>query len=105
MIQESIKLLNLNDENRILELGHGNYSHLDNIMKADLDLYEGSVIPYVYGFFDKILTVNTVCFWEFPLLYLNEIYRVLKLGDIFILTFAKSSFMKDLAFVSKTNVF
>tara|TARA_B100000809_G_scaffold257223_1_gene298427 strand:+ start:7427 stop:8134 length:708 start_codon:yes stop_codon:yes gene_type:complete len=137
MIEESIITLDIHDKNRILELGHGNCSHLSEIMKqanklkyfgmeisqvmqqeatrinykyikkkvALFYLYNGNEIPYVLNFFDKIITVNTIYFWENPLGLLNEIYRVLKPNGIFVLTFATSSFMKKLPFVSETNVF
>lgn len=137
MILESILTLEIHDKNRILELGHGNCSHLSDIMNqanqlkyfgmeisqvmqqeatrinykyikgkvALFNLYNGHDIPYVLNFFDKIITVNTIYFWENPLDFLNEIHRVLKPNGIFVLTFAKSSFMKNLPFVSKTDVF
>ena len=47
---------------------------------------------------DKIFTVNTLYFWEKPIAYLHEIYRVLADKGVFCLTFASADFMKKLPF-------
>ncbi|MCG8884010.1 class I SAM-dependent methyltransferase [Tenacibaculum finnmarkense] len=62
-------------------------------------LYDGINIPFPDNNFDKIFTVNTIYFWENPLDFINEIYRVLKINGILILTFAQKDFMKKLPFV------
>lgn len=72
---------------------------------ALFQLYDGFKVPYVHNFFDKILTVNTIYFWEQPIAYLNEIYRLLKPNGIFVLAFAKGNFMENLPFVSGTDIF
>lgn len=67
--------------------------------KITFHLYDGSKIPFSNNFFDKIFTVNTIYFWEKPVDFINEIYRVLKVNGLLILTFAHKDFMKKLPFV------
>lgn len=130
MTKESIKALLLKDNETVLELGHGNAGHLsylldfgENIqytgleisetMKSEAEslnskyrshatfqLYNGNSIPFENESFDKIMTVNTIYFWEDPVGLFNEIYRVLKNNGSFVLTFAKKDFMKTLSFTS-----
>jgi SAM-dependent methyltransferase len=59
-------------------------------------LYEGKKLPFEDETFDKIFTVNTVYFWENPVEFLNEIYRVLKDDGTFVLTFGQRDFMEKL---------
>ncbi|MDQ8144304.1 class I SAM-dependent methyltransferase [Chryseobacterium sp. CFS15] len=128
MTLESIKILLIEDDEHILEIGHGNAGHLKSILnkakdltytgidisetmrkeaqnlntefksQADFILYEGRKLPFEDEVFDKIFTVNTVYFWEHPVEFLNEIYRVLKNTGTFVLTFAQRDFMEKLPF-------
>lgn len=128
MTLESIKTLVIDDGQHILEIGHGNARHLKSIMslaknlrytgidisetmhnearklnkefenQADFVLYEGRKLPFQDGTFNKIFTVNTVYFWENPVEFLNEIYRVLKDDGTFVLTFGQRDFMEKLPF-------
>ncbi|KFF26282.1 class I SAM-dependent methyltransferase [Chryseobacterium vrystaatense] len=128
MTLESIKTLLIEDDEHILEIGHGNAAHLKNILsraqnlkytgvdisetmynearklnkkfegQADFVLYEGKKLPFEDKAFDKIFTVNTVYFWENPVEFLNEIYRVLKKEGTFVLTFGQREFMEKLPF-------
>ena len=128
MTLESIKILLIEDAEHILEIGHGNAGHLKSILnkakdltytgidisetmrkeaqnlntefkdQADFILYEGRKLPFEDEVFDKIFTVNTVYFWENPVEFLNEIYRVLKNTGTFVLTFAQRDFMEKLPF-------
>lgn len=128
MTLESIKTLLIEDDEHILEIGHGNAAHLKNILsraqnlkytgvdisetmynearklnkkfesQADFVLYEGKKLPFEDKTFDKIFTVNTVYFWENPVEFLNEIYRVLKKEGTFVLTFGQRDFMEKLPF-------
>ena len=66
--------------------------------QADFILYEGKKLPFEDEVFDKIFTVNTVYFWEEPVDFLNEIYRVLKDKGTFVLTFGQRDFMEKLPF-------
>lgn len=128
MTLESIKTLLIEDNESILEIGHGNAGHLKNILsraqnlkytgvdisetmynearkmnkdfegQADFILYEGQKLPFEDRAFDKVFTVNTVYFWEEPVAFLNEIYRVLKDDGTFVLTFGQRRFMETLPF-------
>ncbi len=130
MTVESIRALLIEDDEHILEIGHGNAGHLKNILKlatnlkytgidisetmhheakklnkefdkqADFVLYEGKKLPFDNKVFDKIFTVNTVYFWENPVEFLNEIYRVLKDDGTFVLTFGQRDFMEKLPFTA-----
>ena len=61
-------------------------------------LSDGNTIPLPDNSCNKVFTVNTLYFWEQPLAYLNEIYRVLTPGGQFCLTFASPEFMSKLPF-------
>lgn len=130
MTLESVKTLLLEDEEHVLEIGHGNAGHLKNLLsraqnlkytgvdisvtmyneaqklnknfenQADFVLYEGKKLPFEDKTFDKIFTVNTVYFWENPVEFLNEIYRVLKNEGTFVLTFGQRKFMETLPFTA-----
>ncbi|HCN47582.1 MAG TPA: class I SAM-dependent methyltransferase [Chryseobacterium sp.] len=130
MTLESIRTLLIDDDEHILEIGHGNAGHLKNILslaqnlhytgidisetmhqeakrlnkefdsQAEFILYEGKKLPFQDGTFDKIFTVNTVYFWENPVEFLNEIYRVLKDDGTFVLTFGQRDFMEKLPFTA-----
>lgn len=78
-----------------------NNSKLTKTNKIDFRLYDGNSIPFPDNSFDRIMTVNTLYFWENPVKFLNEICRVLKPEGIFILTFAHKKFMKTLPFVKQ----
>ncbi|MGH1516207.1 class I SAM-dependent methyltransferase [Chryseobacterium sp. JK1] len=128
MTLESIRTLLIEDDENILEIGHGNAGHLRNIInlaknlkytgidisetmynearklneefknQAEFILYNGTEIPFEDETFDKIFTVNTVYFWEKPVEFLNEVYRVLKDDGTFVLTFGQRDFMEKLPF-------
>lgn len=128
MTLESIKTLLIEDDETVLEIGHGNAAHVKSILskaqnvkytgidisetmqnearrlneefksQAEFVLYEGEKLPFEDRTFDKIFTVNTVYFWKQPIEYLNEIYRVLKDSGTFVLTFGQRDFMEKLPF-------
>lgn len=130
MTLESIHALLIEDNEHVLEIGHGNAGHLKSLLKiaknlkyigidisetmhneskklnkefndqAEFVLYEGEKFPFEEEVFDKIFTVNTVYFWKEPVAYLNEIYRVLKDNGTFILTFGQRDFMQTLPFTA-----
>ncbi|BAP30732.1 SAM-dependent methyltransferase [Chryseobacterium sp. StRB126] len=130
MTLESIRTLLIEDDENILEIGHGNGDHVKNILslatglkykgidisetmhneakklnkefenKAEFVLYEGKKLPFHDQTFDKIFTVNTVYFWEEPVEFLNEVYRVLKDDGTFVLTFGQRDFMEKLPFTA-----
>jgi SAM-dependent methyltransferase len=68
--------------------------------KAAFNLYDGKIIPFETNKFDKLLTVNTLYFWDNPLELIAELSRVMKPKGIFSLTFAHRSFMEKLPFTA-----
>ena len=126
MTRSAIAALSLTKNDIILELGHGNGKHIDEILsKADaiayygleiselmsltaregnlqgnasFKLYDGVNIPFDAKYFTKIVTVNTLYFWKDPIYLLNEIHRVLKPGGKFCCAFAQKDFMENLPF-------
>ncbi|OJJ23728.1 methyltransferase type 11 [marine bacterium AO1-C] len=130
MTLDTLSALNLQDQEVLLELGHGNCGHLSKIFKTaevayygldisetmhqeaiklneslrkdhqiSFSLYNGEKIPFEDNFFDKVMTVNTIYFWNNPSAFLQEIYRVLKSGGKCLITFAQKDFMEKLPFV------
>ena len=66
--------------------------------RAVFKQYNGITLPFSDQAFDKIMTVNTIYFWEDAEKLLSEIYRVLKPEGTFIVTYAQKEFMKKLPF-------
>jgi len=127
MIFNSVKFLESNDGDFILELGHGNCVHLSTLLataedikyfgleisetmltearkinadkKGEFNLYDGQSIPYAEDFFDRVLSVNTIYFWTNPNKLIREIERVLKPGGCCILTFVDKDFAQKMPFV------
>ncbi|MGJ1196431.1 class I SAM-dependent methyltransferase [Sphingobacterium spiritivorum] len=130
MTLETIKNIGLNDNDQLLELGHGNCGHLQLILQqarsihysgleisstmhqqasadhraevaqrqATFRLYDGLHIPFQDEQFDKIMSVNTLYFWEDIPALLAEIRRVLKPDGCVAITFADRAFMETLPF-------
>lgn len=127
MTLASIELLELKSSEHLLEIGHGNCGHLKYILEeapelnyigleisetmqteakrinanrgADFLLFDGQTIPFDKNSFNKILSVNTIYFWNDAIAFIKEIERVLQVDGVFILTFALKSFMQKLPFV------
>ncbi|WP_257668859.1 class I SAM-dependent methyltransferase [Parapedobacter tibetensis] len=59
---------------------------------------DGISFPFPDESFDKIFTVNTLYFWENPMVQLAEIKRMLKQGATVCIAIASKSFMKTLPF-------
>lgn len=68
--------------------------------KARFLLYSGVSFPFEDTSFDKIMTVNTLYFWENPSAIFNEIYRVLKPGGVCNITYSHKDFMQNLPFTA-----
>lgn len=68
--------------------------------RAQFDLYEGKNIPFPSDMFHKILTVNTIYFWEEPVVLMRELYRVLKPDGLLAITFGLKQFMSTLPFTA-----
>jgi ubiquinone/menaquinone biosynthesis C-methylase UbiE len=61
-------------------------------------LSDGQKLAFEANSFDKLFTVNTLYFWNDPVAYAKEIFRVLKPGGTFCLCFAPKEFMEKLPF-------
>ncbi len=72
--------------------------HLDH-PGIQFSCYDGLRLPFENESFDTVFTINTIYFWEQPLLLLAEIARVLRPGGKCLLTFAQAAFMQQLPFV------
>ncbi|WP_316813121.1 class I SAM-dependent methyltransferase [Pedobacter heparinus] len=66
--------------------------------KVSFELTAADKLNFSDNFFDRIFTVNTLYFWERPILYAQEIRRVLKPDGLFCLAIATEEFMKGLPF-------
>lgn len=86
-------------ETMVLEATAFNASQVKE-RKALFQKYGGCKIEYVRHWFDRILTVNTIYFWEEPNDFLIELYRVLKPRGICVITFVSDEIMQKLPFVN-----
>ncbi|MNK04783.1 Demethylrebeccamycin-D-glucose O-methyltransferase [compost metagenome] len=68
--------------------------------RASFHLYDGQKIPFSGNVFSKILTVNTIYFWENPEEFIKEIYRVLRPSGLLAISFADKDFMESLPFTA-----
>lgn len=127
MIAKAIESLNLAFANSVLEIGPGNGSHAKDIISKDesitytgidisplmveearklnaglenvsFQLADGSSIPFGEGRFDKILTTNTIYFWQDAQGYANEIARVLAKDGTVTIGFIPESTMQHIPF-------
>jgi len=126
---ETIKQLDITDNDNILEIGMGNGFFVKDIVAAAKDVrYTGcdfsdtmikeaaefnhsiatsakfvlcnaSHLPFNDASFDKVFTVNTIYFWEDAKQILSEIKRVLRPNGIFIVTLRPKHVMDKLPVV------
>ncbi|MBL3655159.1 class I SAM-dependent methyltransferase [Fulvivirga sediminis] len=129
MTLNTIEFLELQNGHQVLELGHGNCGHLDEVLnagkymkyfgleisetmmheaknnnqnqEAEFNLYDGINIPFPDNSFNRTFSVNTIYFWANREKLMQEIERTLKPGGICILTYANKDFMKNLPFVGE----
>ena len=66
---------------------------------AQFELYDGLTLPFEANRFDRVMTVNTLYFWQEPLTFLQEVYRCLKPGGQFAIGFVQKETMLTLPFV------
>ncbi|SHG01596.1 Methyltransferase domain-containing protein [Fodinibius roseus] len=131
MTMAGVDALKLVKGDILLEIGHGNASHVKQTLNRDhglhyagLDisetmheearrinsalidrghasfhLYGGETFPFPDNLFHKIMTVNTIYFWDRPSAILEEAHRVLKPEGLLSIVFAQKSFMEELPFV------
>lgn len=127
MIAKAIESLNLTFANSVLEIGPGNASHAKDIISRDesitytgidisplmveearklnaglenvsFELTDGVSIPFGEGRFDKILTTNTIYFWQDAQGYANEIAHVLAKDGTVTIGFIPESTMQHIPF-------
>ena len=74
-------------------------SHASDLRAGRLALAAGdaSTLPWSHATFDKVLTVNTLYFWESPVLVLTEIRRVLKPDGTLVLAYRPQSHLERLS--------
>ncbi len=129
MTLNTISFLEIEDENSVLELGHGNCGHFHELIKtakevkyhgleiseamwnvshntisskqAKFGLYDGEEIPYDDNFFHKVMSVNTIYFWSDPNKLISEIERTLRPNGDCVLTFGNRENMRKSPFVGK----
>jgi ubiquinone/menaquinone biosynthesis C-methylase UbiE len=66
--------------------------------KVSIEFADVNHLPFDDNTFDKVCTVNTIYFWEEPLVGLREIKRVLKSGGRLVVGIRSADKMKDLPF-------
>lgn len=126
MTKSTVEALKIKDNEKILELGHGNGKHIpfvleqaENIryfgleiaetMKKEAEqlnessassfyIFNGTLIPFEDRTFEKAFTVNTIYFWENPVQLLENFYRALKPGGLLAIGYAQKEFMEMLPF-------
>lgn len=126
IITKSIESLDLQNNDKILEIGPGNGSHVKDILTSSTTEYhgidisetmvteaqklnsglknaffhlsDGNHITFEANIFDKIFTTNTIYFWQHPQAYSDEIARVLKSGGIVSIGFIPKSTMEKIPF-------
>lgn len=128
IIRETLQRLQPAANDRILEIGPGNASHLPQLLamaeglqyqgidisdtmieqartlnaahaaQAVFHKGDGVTLPFAPASFDRIFTVNTFYFWQQPSQQLSEIKNVLKPGGRFILSMGSKRFMANLPF-------
>ena len=65
---------------------------------ADFALYDGFHIPFPNQHFDRVMTVNTIYFWQDPKNFIREIYRVMCDQGRLVICFRQKEFMTALPF-------
>jgi ubiquinone/menaquinone biosynthesis C-methylase UbiE len=66
--------------------------------KVSIEFGDVSKLPFEAKVFDKVCTVNTIYFWNDPLVSLRELRRVMKKGGKLIISIRSADKMKDLPF-------
>lgn len=127
IISRAIESLNINNNERILEIGPGNAAHVwkvlekasgvnyqgidisetmiaeaeklnEGVANVFFRLTDGKSIPFEEERFDKIFTTNTIYFWEDPDGYIQEIKRVLKPEGLLSIGFIPKRIMEHIPF-------
>jgi ubiquinone/menaquinone biosynthesis C-methylase UbiE len=64
--------------------------------KVSIEFADVRILPFESNTFDKVCTVNTIYFWDEPLVSLQEIKRVIKNGGRLVVGIRSADKMKDL---------
>lgn len=134
MTLAAIKALDIQNDEAVLEIGHGNCQHLPHILEqaknlrftgleiaptmqqealrmnqaylnnakqhsVEFQLYDGIQLPFADDSFARIMTVNTIYFWQDHAAFLAEIFRVVKTGGRLVIAFTQKDTMQNLPFV------
>lgn len=67
--------------------------------KAQFFLSESESLPFAGEMFERVITVNTLYFLADPLQFFKEIYQVLTVDGLFVLTFQAKDFIETLPFI------
>ncbi|HHG85808.1 MAG TPA: class I SAM-dependent methyltransferase [Bacteroidetes bacterium] len=67
--------------------------------RIEFQLYDGAIIPAADHAYDRVMSVNSLYFWQKPESLLTEIYRVMEPGGVFSLAFVQKRDMEDYPFV------
>lgn len=124
IISKTIAALKLLPGDNLLEIGPGNGSHVKFLpsdicytgadisatmvteakrLNAGMDniafiLADGKILPFGSNTFNKVVTANTIYFWEDPQEYTAEIARVMQPGGILSIGFIPKSTMQHIPF-------
>lgn len=126
IIDKTIRSLDIQPNDTILEIGPGNGAHVKKIVvdstatytgidisesmlaeaqklnsklpNATFQLTNADVIPFGESKFNKVFTVNTIYFWNDAQAYANQIAQVLKPGGLVSIGFIPKSTMQHIPF-------
>lgn len=81
--------------------------NVEIIQKNHVEIHHAFIdnMPFENVFFDKIITVNTVYFWDNPIDYLKEIKRVLKVGGKLAIGFRPKHIIEKIPFAQQGFTF
>lgn len=128
MIRHAFSMSQLQDGLNILEIGHGNAKHLDEVLNQTKEvsytgleisevmqseakrnnlhrtplpsflIYSGDKTPFQDHTFERIITINTLFFWKRPIDFLQELYRILKADGLLTVTFGIKEYLENMPF-------
>ena len=85
----------------------GKHKFKDSIStdKVSIEFADVRKLPFEKDTFDKVCTVNTIYFWEDPLVSLREIRRVMKSNGKLVIGIRSADKMKDLPFIHNFKLY
>lgn len=127
VISRTIDTLSLEDNDKVLEIGPGNASHVWKVLEQASNIYyqgvdisetmiaeaeklnegaanvffrltDGEELPFDDNKFSKAFTTNTIYFWNDPLAYAKDICRVLQNGGLLSIGFIPKHIMQYIPF-------